>query len=67
MDPFRIVKSTWSPGDTREIEDWRVEQQDGLEFDSYRRVYLAGGREWIVAGQVMKPDGKKFYILECVE
>ena len=67
MDPFRVVKTNWAPGDTREVEDWRLERQEGVEFDSYRRVYLADGREWMVAGPVMKPDGKKFYILECVE
>ena len=67
MNPFEIVKTNWSAGDTREVEDWRIDRQDGIEFDSYRRVYLADGHEWMVTGQVMKPGGRKFYILECVE
>lgn len=66
MDPFRVVKTSWSEGDTREVEDWRIERQEGLEYDSYRRIYLADGCEWVIAGQIMKNDGKKYYILECV-
>lgn len=67
MNPFQVVKTNWSPGDQREVEDWRVEKQRGLDYDSYRRVYIADGHEWVVVGQVMKPDGRKFYILECTE
>jgi hypothetical protein len=65
-EPFRIARTSWSPGDTREVETWRVDRQEGLEYDSYRRVYRADGHEWIIAGQIAKPDGKKYYILECV-
>ena len=64
MDPFTVLKADWQPGDTREVEDWRIERQVGLEYDSYRRVYLADGHEWTIAGQVMKADGCKYYILE---
>ncbi len=64
--PFRIARTSWSPGDTREVETWRVDRQVGLEYDSYRRVYLADGHEWIITGQIARPDGKKYYILECV-
>ncbi|MEZ5399029.1 MAG: hypothetical protein R2729_05120 [Bryobacteraceae bacterium] len=67
MNPFQVVKTNWEPGDTREVEVGRIERQEGLEYDSYRRVYLADGHEWMIAGQIMKPDGRKFYILECVE
>lgn len=59
------MKTNWSAGDQREVEDWRIERQIGLEFDSYRRVYLADGHEWIAVGQIAKPDGKKYFILEC--
>ncbi|MCS6951443.1 MAG: hypothetical protein RMK57_10015 [Bryobacterales bacterium] len=65
-DPFRIARTSWRPGDTREVEAWRIDQQVGVEYDSYRRVYLADGREWTIAGQIAKADGKKYYILECV-
>jgi len=65
MDPFPVLKTDWQPGDTREVEDWRIERQVGLEYDSYRRVYFADGREWTIAGQIMKEDGRKYYILEC--
>ena len=67
MDPFKVLKTKWSPGDQREVEDWRIEKQEGLEYDSYRRVYAADGREWSIIGQIMKDDGRKYYILECVE
>ncbi len=67
MNPFRVVKTNWKPGDQREVEDSRLERQEGLEYDSYRRVYLADGHEWMVVGKIMKDDGKKYYILECVE
>jgi len=67
MNPFNVIKSEWSPGDQREIEDWRIEKQEGLAYDSYRRLYRIDGRNWTVAGQVMKPDGRKYYVLECVE
>jgi len=66
VNPFQVVKQNWSPGDTREVEASRIDQQIGVEYDSYRRVYLADGREWVIAGQVAKPDGRKYYILECV-
>jgi hypothetical protein len=65
MNPLPVLKTDWQPGDTREVEDWRIERQVGLEYDSYRRVYIADGREWTIAGQIMKDDGRKFYILEC--
>lgn len=67
VNPFQVVKTNWSPGDQREVEDWRIERQEGLEYDSYRRVYIADGREWAIVGQIMKPDGRKYYILECME
>ncbi|MCZ2080329.1 MAG: hypothetical protein HUU41_18425 [Bryobacteraceae bacterium] len=66
MDLFRVVKQAWEPGDTREVESTRLEKQLGVEYDSYRRVYLADGREWTIAGQIAKEDGRKYYILECV-
>lgn len=67
MNPFQVVKQSWSPGDTREVESGRIDKQINVEYDSYRRVYIADGREWIIAGQIAKEDGKKYYILECVE
>jgi hypothetical protein len=67
MNPFPVVKTEWKPGDQREIEDWRIERQEGIEYDSYRRIYLADGREWVVVGQRMRENGKKYYILECTE
>lgn len=66
MNPFQVVKTNWSPGDTREVECGRLERQEGVEYDSYRRVYLADKHEWVVTGQIFK-DGTKYYILECVE
>lgn len=66
MDPFRIAKTSWSVGDTREVESARIERQIGVEYDSYRRIYIADGHEWSVAGQIVKDDGNKYYILECV-
>lgn len=66
MDPFRVVKQAWSPGDTREVETSRIDRQIGVEYDSYRRIYLADGHEWIVAGKIARDDGKTYYILECV-
>ncbi len=66
MNPFQVVKQDWAPGDTREVEVHRIDRQVGVEYDSYRRVYLADGREWIIAGRIAKQDGKKYYILECV-
>ena len=65
MDPFRVVKQNWEPGDTREVETVRIDGQIGVEYDSYRRVYIADGREWVIAGQIAR-DSKKYYILECV-
>jgi hypothetical protein len=66
MDAFNVVKQSWAPGDTREVEASRIDRQTGVEYDSYRRVYLADGREWTIAGQIAKENGKKYYILECV-
>jgi hypothetical protein len=66
MDPFRIAKTSWSPGDTREVEQSRVHKEIGMEYDSYRRVYLADGHEWRIAGQIARDDGK-YYIFECIE
>ena len=66
MDPFRIAKSAWSPGDTREVEQSRVHKEIGMEYDSYRRVYLADGHEWRIVGQIARDDGK-YYIFECIE
>jgi hypothetical protein len=66
MDPFRIAKTNWEPGDTREVEQSRVHREVGMEYDSYRRVYLADGHECKIAGQIAREDGKKYYILECV-
>jgi hypothetical protein len=66
MNPFSVVKNSWEPGDTREVECTRIDRQIGVEYDSYRRVYIADGYEWTIAGQIAKEDGKKYYILECV-
>ena len=66
MDPFRIAKQNWEPGETREVEQSRVKKEIGMEYDSYRRVYLADGHEWKIVGQIAKDDGKKYYILECI-
>ena len=67
MDLFPIARTSWSPGDTREVEQSRVQREIGMEYDSYRRVYIAEGHEWRIAGQIAREDGKKYYILECVE
>ena len=67
MDLFPIAKTSWSPGDTREVEQSRVRKEIGMEYDSYRRVYIAEGHEWTIAGQIARDDGKKYYILECVK
>jgi N-acetylneuraminic acid mutarotase len=67
MDPFHIAKNTWSPGDTREVEQSRVKKEIGMEYDSYRRVYIADGHEWQIVGQIARDDGKKYYIFECIE
>jgi hypothetical protein len=66
MDPFQVVKQNWSPGDMREVEAQKIERQIGVDYDSYRKVYIADGHEWTIAGQIARPDGKKYYILECV-
>jgi hypothetical protein len=66
MDPFRVVRQSWAPGDTREVEASRIERQIGVEYDSYRRIYLADSHEWIIAGHIARDDGKTYYILECV-
>ena len=65
-DPFRIARPSWAPGDTREVEQSRLDRQSGVEYDSYRRVYLADDHEWTIVGQIAKEDGKKYYILECI-
>jgi len=66
MDPFRVVKQSWTQGDTREVEVSRLDRQIGVEYDSYRRIYLADGHEWTIAGKIAREDGKTYYILECV-
>ena len=66
MDPFPVVRQSWTPGDTREVEASRLDRQIGVEYDSYRRVYLADGHEWMIAGQIAREDGRKYSILECV-
>ena len=66
MNPFHIAKQTWEPGDTREVEQERLRREIGVEYDSYRRIYIADGHEWQVIGQIAKDDGKKYYILECI-
>ncbi len=65
MNPFQVVKTSWAVGETREVETSRIERQVNIEYDSYRRVYIADGHEWIIVGQIAKEGGKKYYILEC--
>ena len=66
MNPFSITKNSWQPGDTREVEQTRLKKEIGVEYDSYRRVYIADGHEWSIVGQIAREDGKKYYILECM-
>jgi hypothetical protein len=66
MNPLNVIRQIWSPGDTREVEQSRIDRQIGVEYDSYRRVYIADGYEWKIAGQIARDNGQKFYILECV-
>ena len=66
IDPFLIAKNSWGLGDTREVEQQRLRMEIGVEYDSYRRIYLADGHEWSIVGQIARDDGKKYYILECV-
>ena len=66
MNPFNIAKNSWSPGDTREVEQQRLRTSLDIEYDSYRKVYLADGHEWSIVGQIAREDGKKYYILQCV-
>jgi hypothetical protein len=66
MNPFNVIKTQWSPGDEREIEDLRIDQQEGIAYDSYRRVYELDGKEWKITAQVAKPDGRKYYVLVCL-
>jgi len=66
MKPFHVIKTEWQEGDQRKIEDWRVDRQEGLTYDSYRRLHGIDQKKWTIAGQVMKSDGRKYYILECV-
>lgn len=61
-----VVKNSWGVGDTREVEQQRLRMEIGVEYDSYRRIYLADGHEWSIVGQIAREDGKKYYILECV-
>jgi hypothetical protein len=48
------------------VEQSRIDRQINVEYDSYRRIYIADGREWTISGQIAREDGKKYYILECV-
>jgi hypothetical protein len=48
------------------VEVSRIHRQIGVEYDSYRRIYLADGHEWVIAGKIAREDGKSYYILECV-
>ena len=66
MNPFSIAKNSWQAGDTREVEQDRLRKEIGVEYDSYRRIYIADGSEWSIVGQIAREDGKKYYILECV-
>ena len=65
MNPFSINRASWEPGDTREVEQERLRREIGVEYDSYRRIYIADGYEWQIAGQIARDDGK-YYILECI-
>ena len=65
MNPFQVTKTSWEPGDTREVDQDRVRREIGVEYDSYRRIYIADGYEWRIVGQIAKDDGKKYYIFEC--
>ena len=66
MDPFFVAKTSWSLGDEREVEQERLRKEIGVEYDSYRRLYLADGYEWQIIGQIAREDGKKYHILKCV-
>lgn len=66
MNPLHVAKSNWEPGDQREVEQERLRREIGVEYDSYRRIYIADGCEWQIVGQIAKDDGKKYYILECI-
>ena len=66
MEPFPIAKASWSPGETREVEQSRVHKEIGMQYDSYRHIYIAEGHEWKIAGQIAREDGNKYYIFECV-
>jgi hypothetical protein len=66
MNPFPVAKASWGVGDTREVEQERLRREIGVEYDSYRRIYIADGHEWVIAGQIAREYGKKYYILECV-
>ena len=63
---FPIAKNSWGLGDTRVVEQQRLRAEIGVEYDSYRRIYLADGHEWSIVGQIAREDGQKYYILECV-
>lgn len=61
-----MIKSSWAPGDTREVDCKRLDLQINVEYDSYRRVYIADGHEWAIAGRITKEDGRQYYIVECL-
>jgi hypothetical protein len=64
MNPFQVAKTSWEPGDTREVEQGRLKREIGVEYDSYRRIYIADGR-----GGNRRPDRSRrqeYYILECI-
>ena len=66
MNPFSIAKNSWQAGDTREVEQSRLHKEIGVEYDSYRRIYIADGYEWSIVGQIARENGKKYYILQCL-
>ena len=33
MDPFRVVKQSWAPGDTREVEVSRIDRQRAISVN----------------------------------
>ena len=66
MNPFHVAKNHWEPGEQREVEQERLRREIGVEYDSYRHVYIADGCEWQIVGQIARDDGKKYYILECI-
>jgi hypothetical protein len=65
VNPFQLIKNNWEPGDTREVECPRIDLQQGVEYDSYRRIYIADGCEWQIRGKIAQADGRSYYFLEC--